>query len=50
MSSSDFYFEDFTPGREFRTDGATISEAQILDFALHFDPQPFHVDAVAATR
>jgi acyl dehydratase len=44
----DLYFEDFTPGREFRTDGATITEAQILDFALAFDPQPFHLDAEAA--
>ena len=44
----DLYFEDFTPGREFRTDGATITESQILDFALAFDPQPFHLDAEAA--
>lgn len=44
----DLYFEDFTPGREFRTDGATITEGQILDFALAFDPQPFHLDAEAA--
>jgi acyl dehydratase len=44
----DLYFEDFTPGREFRTDGATITEGQILDFALTFDPQPFHLDAETA--
>ena len=44
----DLYFEDFTPGREFRTDGVTISEGQILDFALAFDPQPFHLDVEAA--
>ena len=48
MSPDDLYFEDFTPGREFRTDGVTITEAQILDFALHFDPQPFHLDVEAA--
>ena len=45
---TDLYFEDFTPGREFRTDGITITEAQILDFALAFDPQPFHLDVEAA--
>jgi acyl dehydratase len=44
----DLYFEDFTPGREFRTDGVTVTESQILDFALAFDPQPFHLDAEAA--
>jgi len=48
VTSTDLYFEDFTPGREFRTEGVTVSEAQILDFALRFDPQPFHMDAVAA--
>jgi acyl dehydratase len=25
-----------------------MTEAAIIDFALRFDPQPFHVDAVAA--
>ena len=44
------YFEDFTSGREFRTDGVTLTEAQILDFALAYDPQPFHLDAEAAKQ
>ena len=48
--SEALYLEDFTPGREFRTDGATITEAQILDFALAFDPQPFHLDVEAAKQ
>jgi acyl dehydratase len=48
--SDALYFDDFTPGREFRTDGATITEAQILDFALAFDPQPFHLDVEAAKQ
>ncbi len=48
--SDALYFEDFTPGREFWTDGATITEAQILDFALAFDPQPFHMDVEAAKQ
>jgi acyl dehydratase len=48
--SDALYFEDFTPGREFQTDGVTITEAQILDFALTFDPQPFHLDVEAAKQ
>lgn len=48
--SDALYLEDFTPGREFRTDGATITEGQILDFALAFDPQPFHLDVEAAKQ
>ncbi len=46
--NGDLYFEDFTPGREFRSDGVTVTESQIVDFALAFDPQPFHLDAEAA--
>ncbi len=42
------WLEDFTPGRVFRTQGATISEAAILDYAFRFDPQPFHMDVEAA--
>ena len=46
----DLYCADFTVGREFRTDGATLTESQILDFALAFDPQPFHMDVEAAKQ
>jgi len=42
------YFEDFTPGRQFKTRGMTLTEAQIMDFAWDWDPQPFHIDAEAA--
>ncbi len=45
---NDMWFEDFTPGLVIETAGATLSEAQILDFALQWDPQPFHIDALAA--
>jgi acyl dehydratase len=44
----DLWFEDFAPGQRFRTAGATLSEAQILDFAWAHDPQPFHLDQEAA--
>ena len=44
----ELWVEDFTPGRQFKTAGATLSEAQILDFAWTWDPQPFHIDKEAA--
>jgi acyl dehydratase len=44
----ELWFEDFAVGQRFRTAGATLSEAQILDFGWAHDPQPFHVDKVAA--
>ncbi len=44
------WFEDFTPGLVVQTPGATLSETQILDFAFKWDPQPFHIDALAAAE
>lgn len=44
------YFDDFEPGQTFDSRGATLSESQILDFALLYDPQPFHLDKEAAAE
>src|SRR5258706_10040411 len=43
------FLEDFKVGDEFTSPGITLTESQIIDFALQFDPQPFHVDVTAAT-
>jgi acyl dehydratase len=42
------YFEDFKVGDELTSPGITVTEAQIIAFAMQFDPQPFHVDEEAA--
>ncbi len=42
------YFEDFRPGDSFESPGITLTEAAIIDFAMRFDPQPFHMDNEAA--
>jgi acyl dehydratase len=42
------YFDDFQPDQVFDSKGVTLSESQILDFALLYDPQPFHLDKEAA--
>jgi len=42
------YFDDFRPGERFRSKGITLTEAEIINFALAYDPQPFHVDVGAA--
>ncbi len=44
------FFEDFTQGRVFDTPGITLTEASIIDFASRYDPQPFHLDVLAAER
>ena len=48
MMRRDWWFEDFAVGQRFATAGCTLSEAQILDFAWTYDPQPFHIDREAA--
>ena len=42
------YFEDFQIGDSSELGPVTVTEAEIVEFAERFDPQPFHVDARAA--
>ena len=48
MSRTDLYLDDFKVGDRFQGRGYTFTEADIIDFALRYDPQPIHIDAVAA--
>jgi acyl dehydratase len=41
-------FDDFEPGQVLELGSHTVSEDEIIEFARRFDPQPFHVDPVAA--
>jgi acyl dehydratase len=42
------YFEDVTVGETDSFGSYEVSEAEIIDFAKRFDPQPFHTDPEAA--
>ena len=44
------YFEDFDEGYSIESRGVTLSEAEIIDFGLKYDPQPFHIDRQAAEK
>ena len=51
LSSGDFrvpredrYFEDYLPGAVYEYGHLTVTEAEILEFARRFDPQPIHID------
>ena len=44
----DRFFEDFSVGDTFTTGGITFTESMIVDFAVAYDPQPFHLNAEAA--
>jgi acyl dehydratase len=45
---SECYLEDIRVGDRFRSTDYTLTEAEILDYARRYDPQPFHTDPVAA--
>jgi len=42
------YFDDYVPGSTYECGSVSIDQASIVAFAKEFDPQPFHVDPVAA--
>ncbi len=42
------WFEEFQVGDRFESRGVTLTESQIVDFALTYDPQQMHVNAAAA--
>jgi acyl dehydratase len=42
------YFEDYVPGATYECGSVSFDQAGIVAFAKEFDPQPFHVDPVAA--
>jgi acyl dehydratase len=46
--SNRLYLDDFQVGQRFVTRSYTLDADQIKAFAAQFDPQPFHLDEVAA--
>ena len=42
------YFEDYELGTTYECGSVSVDQTEIIDFAREFDPQPFHVDPVAA--
>lgn len=39
------YYEDIDIGEVYESDGITVTESQIIDMGLKFDPQPFHINS-----
>jgi acyl dehydratase len=44
------YFEDFAVGQRFETATYTLEAERLFEFARQYDPQPFHLNAEAASR
>lgn len=42
------YLEDLREGEPLRCRPVTMTREEIIDFAVRFDPQPFHIDEAAA--
>jgi acyl dehydratase len=42
------YFEDLTAGLSMETSSYTVTEPEMIAFAIQFDPQPMHTNPVAA--
>ena len=46
----DRYFEDYVPGEVHEFGSIGVKEAEMIDFARRFDPQPFHTDPEKAKK
>ncbi len=47
----ELYWEDFEPGQIIEIEGnTTLTKNEIMEFAREWDPQPFHIDEVAAEK
>ncbi len=44
------YFEDYSPGAVFTSGAIPVTQAEIIDFARHYDPQAMHTDPEAAAN
>jgi acyl dehydratase len=48
LAQPKWYLEDFEVGKVIQAGSRSVTEEEIIAFAKEFDPQPFHVDPVAA--
>ena len=46
---TEHYLEDFAVGQKYGSGRLQIDEERMKSFASEFDPQPFHLDAAAAS-
>ena len=45
-----YYWEDFSPGQVRESEGYSLTEDEIVEFAKKYDPQPFHTDREKAKQ
>lgn len=47
---NEHYLEDIHVGDRFRSADYPVTEAEIIEYAARYDPQPFHTDPAAARK
>ena len=47
---SKIYFDDFEVGQTIELGSCTVTKEEIIEFALKFDPQPFHINEKEAAE
>ena len=47
---NDRFLDGFRVGERFSTAGITVTESEIVRFAMQYDPQSFHMDVTAAEK
>jgi acyl dehydratase len=50
MPDLQYYFDDFALGDTLELGSKTVDSDEIIGFAQEYDPQPFHVDPIAASQ
>jgi acyl dehydratase len=48
--AEDRYFEDYVPGSVYEFGSIVMEEKEMIDFAMRYDPQVFHIDPDAARK
>ena len=46
----EWYFENYIQGTVFEFGPLEVDETEVLEFALRYDPKPFHIDHEAAKK
>jgi acyl dehydratase len=49
-TQDELYLDDFAVGQRFTSGNVVVNADEVKSFAARFDPQPFHLDEVAAKR
>ena len=50
VKKDEWYFENYMQGTVFEFVPLDVDETEVLEFTWRYDPQPFHINHVAAKK